>query len=84
MLNPSFDGRGESIVRTPQEANHCFIRTKMDALERSSQGWKTLGHGLEWIDIILGSVFVLVLQPITAVIRLSGHDPLRRQSQPDL
>ena len=71
-------------MRTPQEANHCFIRTKMDALERSSQGWTTLDHDLEWINIILGAVFVLVLQPITAVMRLSGHDPLRRQIQPEL
>jgi hypothetical protein len=28
----------------------------------------------------LGAVFVLVLQPIAVVMRLSGHDPLRRKS----
>jgi predicted branched-subunit amino acid permease len=45
------------------------------------RGWMALGHGLGWINshIILGAVFVLVLQPIALVMRLVGHDPLRRQ-----
>jgi hypothetical protein len=55
-------------------------------LARPYQGWMALGHGLGWINshIILGAVFVLVLQPIAAVMRLSGHDPLRRQIRADL
>jgi hypothetical protein len=45
------------------------------------RGWMALGHGLGWINshIILGGVFVLVLQPTALVMRLVGHDPLRRQ-----
>ena len=45
------------------------------------RAWMALGHGLGWINghIILGAVFVLVLQPIAALMRLGGHDPLRRQ-----
>jgi|688.fasta_scaffold61320_3 hypothetical protein len=51
-------------------------------LARPYRGWMALGHALGWVNshIILGAVFVLVLQPIAVVMRLSGHDPLRRQS----
>ena len=54
-------------------------------LTRPYQGWMALGHGLGWINshLILGVVFVLVLQPIALVMRISGHDPLRRKSEPD-
>jgi len=45
------------------------------------QGWMALGNVLGWINshIILGAVFVLVLQPIALLMRLCGHDPLRRK-----
>lgn len=45
------------------------------------RGWMALGHILGWINshIILGAVFLLVLQPIAAVMRLKGYDPLRRR-----
>ncbi|MBM5785217.1 MAG: hypothetical protein FJ076_10405 [Cyanobacteria bacterium K_DeepCast_35m_m1_288] len=48
------------------------------------RGWMALGHGLGWINshIILGAVFVLVLQPIALVMRLTGYDPLRRRNLP--
>ena len=38
-----------------------------------------LGHVLGWINshIILGLVFILVLQPIAYIMRLTGYDPLR-------
>jgi hypothetical protein len=44
------------------------------------RGWMALGHGLGWVNshLILGAVFLLVLQPIALVMRLMGHDPLRR------
>ena len=40
-----------------------------------------LGHALGWFNshIILGAVSLLVLQPIAAVMRLKGYDPLRRR-----
>jgi hypothetical protein len=39
-----------------------------------------LGHALGWVNgrIVLGLVYWLVLQPIALVMRLCGHDPLRR------
>ena len=45
------------------------------------RGWMTLGHALGWINghIILGAVFLLVLQPIAAIMRIKGYDPLRRR-----
>lgn len=45
------------------------------------KGWMALGHALGWVNshIILGLVFIAVLQPIAYVMRLTGHDPLRRR-----
>ncbi len=43
--------------------------------------WMGLGHALGWINsrIILGLIFLLVLQPIALVMRLFGYDPLRKR-----
>ena len=43
--------------------------------------WMALGHALGWLNshIILGVVFILVLQPIAYIMRLTGYDPLRRR-----
>ena len=43
--------------------------------------WMALGHALGWINshIILGLVFIFVLQPIAFTMRLTGYDPLRRR-----
>ena len=45
------------------------------------KGWMVLGHVLGWINsqIILGLVFIFVLQPIAYIMRLTGYDPLRTQ-----
>ena len=45
------------------------------------RGWMALGHGLGWINshLILGAVYLLVLQPIALLMRTLGHDPLRRR-----
>ena len=43
------------------------------------KGWMSLGKVLGWINshIILGLVFIIVLQPIAYIMRLTGYDPLR-------
>ena len=43
------------------------------------KGWIALGYFLGWINshIILGLVFILVLQPIAFIMRLTGYDPLK-------
>ena len=40
-----------------------------------------LGHALGWINshIILGLVYVLVLQPIAYIMRLFNYDPLKKK-----
>ena len=46
-------------------------------------GWMKLGHVLGWLNshIILGLVFIVVLQPIAYAMRLTGYDPLRRKQK---
>ena len=43
--------------------------------------WMAIGYTLGWVNshIILGLVFIFVLQPIAYVMRITGYDPLRRQ-----
>ena len=43
--------------------------------------WMTLGHALGWFNshIILGLIFIIVLQPIAYLMRLTGYDPLRKK-----
>ena len=45
------------------------------------KSWMALGHALGWINshIILGLVFILILQPIAYIMRLTGYDPLRNK-----
>ena len=42
--------------------------------------WMKLGNALGWLNsrIILGLVFLVVLQPIAFIMRLFGYDPLRQ------
>ena len=44
--------------------------------------WMALGHALGWVNskIILGLVYLIVLQPIALIMKVFGYDPLR-QSQ---
>ena len=41
--------------------------------------WMALGHALGYVNshLILGIIFILVLQPIAYIMRLTGYDPLR-------
>ena len=43
--------------------------------------WMKLGHALGWINshIVLGLVFIIILQPIAFLMRIRGYDPLRRR-----
>ena len=45
------------------------------------KSWMALGHVLGWVNshIILGLVFILILQPIAYIMRLTGYDPLRKK-----
>ena len=50
------------------------------------KGWMAFGHALGWVNsnIILGLVFILVLQPIAYVMRVTGYDPLRRRRKAEI
>ena len=43
------------------------------------KAWMKIGNILGWVNsrIILGLVFLVVLQPIALIMRILGHDPLR-------
>tara|TARA_Y100001978_G_C23519367_1_gene349494 strand:- start:321 stop:713 length:393 start_codon:yes stop_codon:yes gene_type:complete len=43
--------------------------------------WMALGHILGWLNskIILGLVFLLVVQPIAFIMKLFGYDPLKKK-----
>ncbi len=45
------------------------------------KAWMATGHALGWINshIILGLVFIFILQPIAYLMRFTGYDPLRRR-----
>ena len=44
--------------------------------------WMKLGYILGWLNsrIILGLVFLVVLQPIAMIMRIFGYDPLRTRN----
>ena len=45
------------------------------------KGWMKLGYILGWLNsrIILGFVFILVLQPIAFIMRMFAYDPLKKK-----
>ena len=45
------------------------------------KGWIAFGHALGWVNshIILGMIFIVVLLPISYVMRFTGYDPLKRR-----
>ncbi len=53
--------------------------TKPSILLYPYRAWMKLGHILGWLNsrIILGVVFLIVLQPIALIMRIFGHDPLK-------
>ena len=47
------------------------------------KGWMKLGYALGWVNsrLILGLVFLIVLQPIAFIMRFFGYDPLRQNQR---
>ena len=45
------------------------------------KGWMELGLALGWINsrIILGLVYLIILQPIALTMKIFGYDPLRKR-----
>ena len=54
---------------------------KPNFLSKPYKLWISLGDTLGWINshIILGIVFIVILQPIAYLMRINGYDPLRKK-----
>ena len=50
------------------------------------KGWMKIGLALGWINshIVLGLVFIMVLQPISLIMKLFGYDPLKKKKNNEL
>ena len=59
------------------------VVTDARLLKYPYKGWMKLGHALGWVNshIVLGLVFIFVLQPIAYIMRLTGYDPLGRRQK---
>ena len=57
----------------------CLAIIKPSMLYYPYKLWMAIGHILGWVNsrIILGIVFLIVLQPIALFMKLFGYDPLR-------
>ena len=53
---------------------------KPDLLLYPYKLWMELGHALGWINsrIVFGLIFILVLLPISFIMRFFGYDPLKK------
>ena len=53
--------------------------TNPNLLRYPYKGWINIGHTLGWINsrVILGIIFIMVLQPIALIMKLFKYDPLR-------
>ena len=58
--------------------------TKPGLLLYPYKAWMKLGHILGWLNsrIVLGIVFLIVLQPIALIMRSFGNDPLKTKKRP--
>ena len=54
---------------------------KPNLLSKPYKLWISLGNKLAWINshIILGIVFIVILQPIAYLMKINGYDPLRKK-----
>ena len=61
-----------------------FSILKPNLLLYPYKGWMKIGYILGWLNsrIILGLVFLIILQPIALIMRIFGHDPLRTKKHP--
>ena len=50
------------------------------------KGWMALGLALGWINsrMILGLVYLIVLQPIALIMKIFGYDPLRKRKRNEI
>ena len=58
-----------------------FAITSPKLLFYPYKGWMALGLALGWINskLILGLVYLIILQPIAILMKIFGYDPLRKK-----
>ena len=61
-----------------------LAKARPDLLFYPYKAWMKLGSIIGWFNshLILGLVFIIVLQPIALIMRILGHDPLRMKKLP--
>jgi hypothetical protein len=79
--------RGESVrwwLLGPAIALIVLAGVAPRALGPAHRIWMTLGDALGWVNtrLVLGVIFYGVVTPTGVVLRLLGHDPLRRAAAP--
>ena len=54
---------------------------KPSLLSYPYKGWMALGIALGWINskLILGLVYIMILQPIAILMKIFGYDPLKKK-----
>ena len=55
--------------------------TKPSLLSYPYKGWMAIGFALGWLNsrLILGLIYLLILQPISFIMRILGYDPLNKK-----
>ena len=68
-----------SLLFSPPALIFAFFSPKL--LYYPYKVWMALGHYLGFINsrLILGLVFILILQPIALFMKLTGYDPLKKK-----
>ena len=71
----------EKPLLTFERLSETYLGTAPRILYYPYRSWMALGHVLGWVNshIILGLVFIFILQPIAYIMRLTGYDPLRNK-----
>jgi hypothetical protein len=54
-------------------------------LKHVYQGWMWVGHVMGWVNtrIILGVLFYGIVTPMGLIMKMTGHDPMRRSYEPE-
>ena len=54
-------------------------------LKHLYQGWMWVGHVMGWVNtrIILGVLFYGIVTPMGLIMKMTGHDPMRRNYEAD-
>ena len=60
--------------------------TKPSLLSYPYKGWMAIGLALGWVNsrLILGLIYLLILQPISLIMKIFGYDPLNKKKSNEI